>query len=54
MRRKAQEYFWGKSVNLAVFSGRNQYLATPVDIVTRENLKPYVRPGTIAQAIHAF
>jgi predicted nucleotidyltransferase len=40
------------------YVGLNEYIAGlfdgPVDVVSRDNLKPYVRPVTTADAIYVF
>jgi len=40
------------------YSGLKDYIAGlfdgPVDVVSREGLKPYVRPAAITDAVYAF
>ncbi len=40
------------------YAGLKEYIAalfdSPVDVVSREGLKPYVRPGATTDAIYAF
>jgi len=47
----------GKDMGVYEYVGLKDFIALfdgPVDVVTRENLKPYVRPTALAQAMHAF
>jgi predicted nucleotidyltransferase len=40
------------------YAGLKEYIESlfdgPVDVVSRDSLKPYVRPGATADAIYAF
>jgi predicted nucleotidyltransferase len=36
------------------YSGLKDYIASPVDVVNRDGLKPYVRPTATVDAIYAF
>ena len=48
----------GKDMGVYEYVGLKDFIASlfdgSVDVVTRENLKPYVRPTALAQAMHAF
>jgi uncharacterized protein len=48
----------GRDMGVYEYVGLKDFIASlfdgPVDVVTRENLKPYVRPTALAQAMHAF
>jgi len=45
-------------IGVWAYAGLKEYIAGllegPVDVVSRDNLKPYVRPAALADAIYAF
>jgi hypothetical protein len=52
------EFDPGAHVTIFNYAGLKDYIAglfdSPVDVVSREGLKPYVRPAVITDAIYAF
>jgi uncharacterized protein len=52
------EFDPGAHVTIFNYAGLKDYIAglfdSPADVVSREGLKPYVRPAVITDAIYAF